>query len=151
MRVMVGAPAKAAACVCLLAAIAFGGRAGAETFATAAIPPELVETPLQGRYVSGETFAIHFHSSGKVEHRGRKLDASGQWGEESGLLCTRYDGQIVTDCWQTIKVGPNCYHVMTKGLKIAVGPNTSLQPLPYRLHALVWRSAEPSTCEVPAS
>ena len=84
-------------------------------------------------------------------HQGRNLSASGQWGEEDGLLCTHYDGQLVTDCWQTIKVGANCYHVMTKGLKIAVGPDKSLQPLPYRLHALVWRAAEPSTCEVPAS
>ena len=125
--------------------------AGAETTASSALPSELLETALQGRYINGETFAIRFHKSGKVEHQGRNLSASGRWGEEDGFLCTQYDGQLVTDCWQTIKVGANCYHVMTKGLKAGLGTGMSLRPLPYRLHALVWRSAEPSTCEIPAS
>jgi hypothetical protein len=115
------------------------------------LPQELVETALQGRYVNGDAFAILFHKSGVVVHQGRNLSASGRWGEEDGLLCTHYDGQIVADCWQTVKVGANCYHVMTKGLKSGLGLGSRLRSLPYRLHALVWRAAEPSTCEIPAS
>ncbi|KAB2849062.1 MAG: hypothetical protein F9K44_09050, partial [Hyphomicrobiaceae bacterium] len=52
------------------------------------LPQELIEAPLQGRYVSGETFAIRFDRKGIVEHQGRNLNATGHWAEEDGLLCT---------------------------------------------------------------
>jgi len=106
---------------------------------------------LDGHYANGVTWTETYSSDGRLDYREKTRAAVGFWYFRGNVFCTFYDPpyrpQLVGGCWNTIKVGPNCYEFFVA---------RPLESEPAReddkgnfgsWNARGWRQGEPPTCE----